>query len=187
MAGIRSAKRCSHFVRRCVVLNSSFSYRRRQIVHRIYIYTYIYIYIYGTTVRIIISRLGKTIFDKWKEVRITLSMFTCLIIRRRSLPFLNEINIRLISHWLAFSSKLFQTGSVDMVIECRKMFNFLPLKYQVDIRTASFRLRFISSENTICHLFISHAALAWNSIYNRYGGLVGSLQSLKDAIMSQFC
>jgi len=45
------------------------------------------------------------------------------------------------------------------------MFNFLPLKYQVDIRTASFMLRFISSENTICHLFVSHAALTLNNIY----------------------
>ena len=83
--------------------------------------------------------------------------------------------------------KLFRTGSVDMVIECQKMFNFLPLKYQVDIRTASFMLRFISSENTICHLFVSHAALALDSIYNRYGVSVGSIQSLKDAIVSQFC
>ena len=63
------------------------------------------------------------------------------------------------------------------------MFNFLPLKCQVDIRTASF----ISSENTICHLFVSHATLALNSIYNRYGDSVGSIQSLKDAIVSQFC
>ena len=38
----------------------------------------------------------------------------------------------------------------------------------------------------ICHLFVSHAALALNSIYNRYGGSVGSIQSLKDAIVSQF-
>jgi len=61
--------------------------------------------------------------------------------------------------------KLFRTGSVDMVTECEKMFNFLPLKYHVDIRTASFMLRFISSENTICHLFVSHAALTLNNIY----------------------
>jgi hypothetical protein len=83
--------------------------------------------------------------------------------------------------------KLFRTGSVDMVIECQKMFNSLPLKYQVGIRTASFMLQFISSENTTCHLFVSHAALALHSIYNRYGGSVGSIQSLKDATVSQFC
>jgi len=51
-------------------------------------------------------------------------------------------------HSFAFSlirifMKLFRTGSVDMVTECQKMFNFLPLKYQIAIRTASFMLRFI--------------------------------------------
>jgi len=64
--------------------------------------------------------------------------------------------------------KLFRTGSLDMVTECQNMFNFLPLKYQVDIRTASFMLRFISSENTICHLFVRHAALTLNNIYIHY-------------------
>ena len=44
-------------------------------------------------------------------------------------------------------------------------------------------LRFISSENTICHLFVSHAASALNNIYDRYGDLVGNIQSLKDAIV----
>jgi len=83
--------------------------------------------------------------------------------------------------------KLFRTGSVDMVTECQKMFNFLPLKYQVDIRTASFMLRFISSENTVCHLFVSHAALTLNIIYSRYGGSIDSIHSLKDAIVSPFC
>ena len=56
------------------------------------------------------------------------------------------------------SMKSFRTGSADRVIECQKMFNFLPLKYQVNIRMASFMLRFISSENTICHLFVNHTA-----------------------------
>lgn len=82
--------------------------------------------------------------------------------------------------------KLFRTGSVDMVTECQKMFNILPLKYQVDIRTASFMLRFIASENTICHLFVSHAARTLNNIYSRYGGLIDNIHSLKDAIVSQF-
>jgi hypothetical protein len=49
--------------------------------------------------------------------------------------------------------KLFQTGSAAVVIECQKQFRFLPLKYQVDIRSASFMLRFIATENSICNLF----------------------------------
>jgi len=67
------------------------------------------------------------------------------------------------------------------------MFNFLPLKYQIDICTASFMLRFISSENTICQLFVSHAAVTLNNIYSRYGGSIDSIHSLKDAIVRQFC
>ena len=56
--------------------------------------------------------------------------------------------------------KLFRTGSVSIVIECQKLFNFLPLKFQVDIRTASFMLRFMTTENSICQLFVSQAALS---------------------------
>jgi len=67
------------------------------------------------------------------------------------------------------------------------MFDFLPRKYEVDISTANFMLRFISSENKICHLFVSHAALTLNDIYSRYGGSIDSIHSLKDAILSQFC
>jgi len=78
-------------------------------------------------------------------------------------------------------------GSVDMVTECQQIFNFLPLKYQIDIRTASFMLRLISSENTICHLFVSNATLTLNNIYSRYGGSIDSIHSLKDAIVSIFC
>jgi len=39
--------------------------------------------------------------------------------------------------------KLFRTGSVAMVSECQKTFNFLPLNYQVDILTASLMLHFM--------------------------------------------
>jgi len=38
--------------------------------------------------------------------------------------------------------KLFQTGSVDMVTECQKIFNFLPLKYQIDSEYGEFHAMF---------------------------------------------
>ena len=41
--------------------------------------------------------------------------------------------------------KLFRTGSVNVVSECQKQFNFLPLRHQVDTRTASFMLRYMST------------------------------------------
>ena len=55
-------------------------------------------------------------------------MFTCFIIRRQSLPFFERDK-----HSFDFSStrifmKLFRTGSVDMVTECQKMFNFWRMK-----------------------------------------------------------
>jgi hypothetical protein len=82
--------------------------------------------------------------------------------------------------------KLFRTGTVSIVIECQKQFNFLPLKYQVEIRTASFMLRFMTTENSICQLFVPQAALSLDNIYSRYGDSIDSIHSLKDAIQRQF-
>jgi len=85
--------------------------------------------------------------------------------------------------------KLFRTGSVDMVTECQKMFSFLPLKYQVDIRTASFMHIIRKYYLSLIILFVSHAALTLNNIYSRYAWWhpIDSIHSLKDAIISQFC
>ena len=79
--------------------------------------------------------------------------------------------------------KIFQTGSAAMVIECQKQFSFLPLKYQVDIRSASFMLRFMATENSICNLFVSQAT---RSLANLYGDSVNSISSLKAAVYNEF-
>ena len=60
------------------------------------------------------------------------------------------------------------------------------LKLQVDIRTASFMMKFTASENTICNLFSAQAARTLAEINVRYGNSVGSINSLKDAIHRQF-
>jgi Reverse transcriptase (RNA-dependent DNA polymerase) len=82
--------------------------------------------------------------------------------------------------------KLFRTGSAAMVTECQRLFNFLPLKYQIDIRTASFMLRFMASDNCICKLFASQADRTVADIYTRYGNSVDSIISLKEATWSHF-
>ena len=82
--------------------------------------------------------------------------------------------------------KLFRTGSAAVVIERQKQFCFLPLKLQVDIRTASFMMKFTASENTICNLFAAQAARTLSEINVRYGNSVGSINSLKDAVLRQF-
>ena len=82
--------------------------------------------------------------------------------------------------------KLFRTGSAAVVTECQKQFCFLPLKFQVDIRTASFMMRFRASENSLCSLFADQAARTLSVINDRYGNSRESINSLKDAVQRKF-
>jgi len=50
--------------------------------------------------------------------------------------------------------KLFRTVSANVVRDCQKQFKFLPVSYQIDIRTTKFLEKFTSSENLICSLFV---------------------------------
>ena len=82
--------------------------------------------------------------------------------------------------------KLFHTGSAATVSECQKQFSFLPLKYQVDIRSACFMLRFMATDKSICNLFLSQATRSLDSLYARYGDAVNSISSLKAAVYKEF-
>ena len=82
--------------------------------------------------------------------------------------------------------KLFKTGSAAVVVECQKQFSFLPLKYQVDIRTARFMLRFMATENSICKLFILQATSILAKLNDRYGVSDNNMNSLIAAASRQF-
>jgi len=73
-----------------------------------------------------------------------------------------------------------------VVAKCHILFSYLPLKCQIDIRTASFMLRFMATENSICNLFAIQAAGILTDIYIRYSESVDSIDSLKNAILRQF-
>ena len=45
--------------------------------------------------------------------------------------------------------KLFRTGSVTVVTDCQKFSYFLPVTYQIDIRTVKFLQKFESSDHII--------------------------------------
>ena len=47
--------------------------------------------------------------------------------------------------------KLFRTGSAEIIAECQRYFNFLPI--QVTIRTAIFLNVFVAKLNQLCLLF----------------------------------
>jgi len=49
--------------------------------------------------------------------------------------------------------KLFRTGSVALVEDCHRLLNFLPVSYEVDVRTAKFLQKYKATENRICILF----------------------------------
>ena len=53
--------------------------------------------------------------------------------------------------------KILHTGSPELVKECLLNFNFLPVKYQLRIRTVNFLQKYIASLNSICFLFIDNA------------------------------
>lgn len=78
--------------------------------------------------------------------------------------------------------KLFRTGSPAIVAECQSQFNFLPVSYQVDIRTASFMFRYINSVNSICFLLSAHAKANLSSVLSCYGESVSSMYDLRSAI-----
>ena len=68
--------------------------------------------------------------------------------------------------------KLFKTGSAAIVSDCQKFFGFLPVSYQIDIRTAKFLekiAKFMTSDNGICMLFERHAKIGINKILSTYG------------------
>ena len=78
--------------------------------------------------------------------------------------------------------KIFKTGSSAVVVECQKQFNFLPLKFQVDIRTANLMTQFMSTDNFVCTLFVSQASRNLNNIFSTYGASVRSMRDLKTAV-----
>ena len=74
--------------------------------------------------------------------------------------------------------KIFRTGSAEVVNECLKYFGFLPLSYQIDIRTVKFLEKFMMSDNFVCQLFYDQAASDIKKIYLLYGNNVSSISEL---------
>jgi hypothetical protein len=75
--------------------------------------------------------------------------------------------------------KLFRTGSPNVIIECQKQFDFLPLRYQIDVRTARFLHRYVNCDNALCRLFSCNASNNLQSIFACYGDSVTNVFELK--------
>ena len=64
--------------------------------------------------------------------------------------------------------KMFRTGSSDVVAQCQVQFGFLPLRYQIDVRTAKFLFRFTRCSNFICSLLFNNARNQLKNIFTEY-------------------
>ena len=82
--------------------------------------------------------------------------------------------------------KMLRTSSPAIVADCQVYFNFLPVSYQIDIRTSKFLTRYILSDNTICRLFAPAASLQINNIFHSYGDNVSNVHELYNAVHEQF-
>lgn len=82
--------------------------------------------------------------------------------------------------------KILRTGSPQVVAECQKYFGFLPLRYQIDIRTAKFLERFCNSVNPVCLLFKNRAILQLNNLYAKYDSNVENISDLLRSVNEKF-
>ena len=64
--------------------------------------------------------------------------------------------------------KMFRTGSPAVVAECQVQFNFLPLRYQIDIRTVKFLSKYVTLTNSICAQLQSQARNSMENILTSY-------------------
>lgn len=83
--------------------------------------------------------------------------------------------------------KLFKTGSAAVVSECQNFFRFLPISNQIDIRTAKFLEKFMTSDNYICSLFECHARIGLNKIFSMYDNASSALDVRRAADRLFFC
>jgi len=71
-------------------------------------------------------------------------------------------------HSYSLAYEIVQNWSATIISDCQKFFGFLPIIYQIDIRTARFLETFMISDNGICMLFERHAKIGRNKIFSTY-------------------
>jgi len=81
--------------------------------------------------------------------------------------------------------KLFRTGSAAVVHECQKLFRFLPVTYQIDIRTAKFLQKFMTNDNSIYRLFVKQAGTNFKKKISSYGN-VKSVYEMRTAAENMY-
>ena len=82
--------------------------------------------------------------------------------------------------------KILRTGSPELVKDCLFNFNFLPVRYQLRIRTVCFLQKFTASLNSICFLFVHNAKKQMIEIFADCNSRPKTACAYKNAILDQF-
>jgi len=90
------------------------------------------------------------------------------------------------SLWNFWQSVTTRTGSVSVVTDCQKFSYFLPVTYQIDIRTVKFLQKFQSSDNHICNLFSKKAEIGVKNIFSQYGSQIHNVYDVKNFFENTF-
>jgi hypothetical protein len=67
--------------------------------------------------------------------------------------------------------KLFRTSSPVIIKSCQLFFNFLPVKSQLEIRTAKFLQKFTASLNSLCVLFSPNANRQLTQLFSQFNNV----------------
>ena len=64
--------------------------------------------------------------------------------------------------------KIFKTSNIEVIEDCERYFGILPVRLQIDIRTAKFLCKFAASNNSVCDIFKNTANAQASSIFEKY-------------------
>jgi hypothetical protein len=81
--------------------------------------------------------------------------------------------------------KVFCYGPPVTVNQCQVHLNFLPLRYQIDVRTVKSLIRYANSPNAIFCNFAGRTQSDLTSLLSVYGERVNSLNDMRAVIDSQ--
>ena len=120
----------------------------------------------------IMSKVGRFASEEVVVNLLVSKCLPCLLYGVEACPFLVHNNSSFDFLFTRTFMKLFRTGSPAIVKQCQLQFGVLPLRYQVDIRTAKFLEAFVVSPNPICSVFKRQASGQLLNLFRYHGDSV---------------
>ena len=127
----------------------------------------------------ILSKVGRFASEEVVVNLLVSKCLPCLLYGVEACPFLVHNKRSFDFVFTRTFMKLFRTGSPAIVKQCQLQFGVLPLRFQVDIRTAKFLEAFVVSSNSICSVFKQQASGQLQNLFVCYGDHVRSFFDIR--------